>query len=692
VRSAGEAEARLRGLLEGSFDGILGFDLEFRYTIWGSGMERISGVPAARVLGRVAFEVFPFLVETGEDEVFRRVLRGESVRDLERPFRVPESGREGFFEGCYYPVLAASGAITGGMAIIRDVTERKRAEAERAQLAHEVAAREAAEAARRRFAFLAEAGALLAASLDYTTTLASVAELAVPHLADWCLVHIVERDGRLREMASADVDPVKVALARQLYRGRGADDDAHAIFRVPRSGRPELVSDALGFTAVADGDLLRRLEPMSYMVVPMVARDHTLGTISFVSTVSGRRFGPADLELAQDLARRAGLAVDNARLYREVQERERSKDEFLATLGHELRNPLGAIRTASQVIDHPGTTPEEAVRQRAIVERQVAHLARLVDDLLDVARLMSGRIVLDRRPVDLNEVARQCLQAVRRDARAQEHELSLSVQAGSIAVSGDPVRLEQILFNLLDNAFKYTPAGGRVEIAVGRVGDEAVVRVRDTGIGMAPEMLPRVFDLFVQANASLARSPGGLGVGLTLVRQLVELHGGRVSAGSEGIGRGSEFLVVLPSLAPGAAATPEPVASVPSLPLVPRRVLVIEDNPDARDSLRALLEVWGHEVEVAEDGPRGFELALASQPEVVVVDIGLPGLDGYHVAQGLRTALRERGVFLVALSGYGQPEDRRRALEAGFDVHLVKPVDPQTLSGILARAPAQSAD
>ena len=359
-------------------------------------------------------------------------------------------------------------------------------------------------------------------------------------------------------------------------------------------------------------------------------------------------------------------------------------------LGRELRDPLGAIRTALEVIDHAGPSSEEAARQHAIIDRQVGHLAHLVDDLLDVSHVLSGRIELDQRPVDLNEIARQSLLALRRDTRMQEHDVSLAVQAEPVEVLGDGARLAQIVFNLLDNALKYTPAGGRVEMTVGREDGRGVIRVRDTGMGIAPEMLPHVFELFLQDAPSLARSHGGLGLGLTLVRRLAELHGGRVSATSEGVGRGSEFVVSLPLIGPGVVARGS-AEGISVSPVLPRRVLVIEDNPDSRYALRALLEVWGHQVEVAEDGPRGFEMALAGRPNVVVVDIALPGLDGYHVAQGLRTALGADGVFLVALTGHAQPDDRRRALEAGFDLHLVKPVDPRVLSEALASAPARGA-
>jgi two-component system, sensor histidine kinase len=357
-------------------------------------------------------------------------------------------------------------------------------------------------------------------------------------------------------------------------------------------------------------------------------------------------------------------------------------------LGHELRNPLGAIRTALQVIDHAGASSDEADRQRDIIDRQIGHLTHVVDDLLEVSPILSGRIELERRPVDLNEVARGSLLAVRGDTRMREHEVSFSVQAEPVEVWGDRARLEQIVGNLLDNALKYTPAGGRIEMTVARDGQQGIIRVRDTGIGIAPELLPHVLELFMNADTALSRSGGGLGLGLTIVRRLLELHGGTVRVASDGVGRGSEFVVSLPLRAPDAAADAE---ADPEIKMPARRVLLIEDNPDARNALRALLEVWGHEVHVAEDGPRGFEMALATHPEVVVVDIGLPGLDGYHVAKGIRTALGKDEVLLVALTGYGQPDDRRRALEAGFDLHLVKPVDPALLSAVLAGAQGRGA-
>ena len=373
---------------------------------------------------------------------------------------------------------------------------------------------------------------------------------------------------------------------------------------------------------------------------------------------------------------------------RQAEEATRRKTEFLAVLGHELRNPMGAITTAVRVLTEASVDGSREAKQREIIGRQTRRLSALVDDLLDVSRVVSGKILLERRPVDLADVARRCVESLEGTA-ARRHEIVLSVADEPLLVEADLTRLEQVVSNLLDNAVKYTPPHGRIVVTVARHGAEAVVRVTDSGIGIPNDMLPRIFEPFIQVSASLPRAGGGLGLGLALVRGLVELHGGSVTARSAGPDQGSEFEVCLPAIPETTVpALPLPGRDGPSPPAQPRHVLVVEDSADVRDALRALLEVWGHHVEVAEDGPVGVEMARLSRPEIALVDIGLPGFDGYQVAERLRAAPAGRGVFLVALSGYGQAEDRRRALAAGFDVHLLKPVDPEELARVLAEMPA----
>jgi signal transduction histidine kinase/ActR/RegA family two-component response regulator len=383
-------------------------------------------------------------------------------------------------------------------------------------------------------------------------------------------------------------------------------------------------------------------------------------------------------------------------LLAETRNAVRQRDQFLAMLGHELRNPLATITNAMGVLDVASPPPDEGLEteQREIIRRQTDHLARLVDDLLDVSRITSGKIVLQRKPTDLCELARRAVKAVDGAARKQQHDVDVLTGCESVFVDSDPVRMEQVVNNLLTNAIKYTPAGGSIRVEVDSDNGQALLRVRDNGMGIPPELMSRVFDLFTQAERSLDRAQGGLGIGLTLVRALVEMHDGQVSVASEGPGRGSEFTITLPR-----TAAPQPAATM-ARPRKSnggngqgvrgdgkgRKILVIEDQADARRALQRLLQLWGHQVDVAEDGVRGVEAAMRNPPELALIDVGLPGLDGYEVARRLRKAMG-RSVRLVALTGYGQPEDRERAFDAGFDMHLVKPVDRDQLGDAIVGVP-----
>jgi PAS domain S-box-containing protein len=388
---------------------------------------------------------------------------------------------------------------------------------------------------------------------------------------------------------------------------------------------------------------------------------------------------PAILTVSVDITERAQAQAQRLARGQEAEAANRAKDEFLAMLGHELRNPLGTITNAVAVLER--VPADESVRHlAAIIGRQTGQLARLVDDLLDVARVTSGKIDLRPQPVELHELAGRCLDSLTHAGRTREHRVTLVGER--VKVRGDAARLEQVVNNLVDNALKYTPAGGRVTVSTERAGTEAVLRVRDTGKGIPADVLARVFELFVQEPQTLDRSRGGLGLGLALVKRLVELHGGSVAAASAGPGQGSEFVVRLPALAtsdderrPAAVA----LAGAPS----GRRVLVVEDSADARESLRMLLELAGHVVETSEDGPGGLSKLSAFQPDVALIDLGLPGIDGYTLARLARSSPETRRIRLVALTGYGQTDDRRRALAAGFDLHLTKPVDVVTLQSAL---------
>jgi CheY-like chemotaxis protein len=329
---------------------------------------------------------------------------------------------------------------------------------------------------------------------------------------------------------------------------------------------------------------------------------------------------------------------------------------------------------------------DDLARFTGIIRRQTVHLTRLVDDLLDVARLTSGKIELRFETVDLRDVAARSLDAMRAAGRTAQHDVR--VEGEPVRVQGDPARLEQVVTNLLDNALKYTPAGGQVRLLTGRSHGDAVLRVRDTGDGIAPGLLPLVFDLFVQEPQALDRARGGLGLGLTLVKRLVELHGGSVTVASEGLGRGSEFTVRLPA-AEDAGALDRRAAASAAAGAGQRRVLIVEDNADARESLSLLLQLAGHHVETCEDGPSALAALPTLALDVALIDVGLPGMDGYSLARTVRQTAALRDLYLVALTGYGQAEDRQKARDAGFDVHMTKPVDPQALETLLARVPSR---
>jgi signal transduction histidine kinase len=419
-------------------------------------------------------------------------------------------------------------------------------------------------------------------------------------------------------------------------------------------------------------------------------------------------------QLNADLERRvnertAALRTANKELKNEINERkqlekalhqraealadaDRRKDEFLAMLAHELRNPLVPIINASAVIEQSETASESLKRQCDVVSRQARHLARLVDDLLDVSRITHGKIELRKKQIELGPVIEQAIESSKPLIEARGHRLWVTVPDQKIFLHADETRIQQIISNLLNNAVKYTDPGGQIRLIVELDGNEVEIHVIDTGVGIAPEMLPRVFDLFSQADRSLERSQGGLGIGLTMVASLVKLHGGRVDAHSEGRGRGSEFILHLPVLSVEEVEQNEVETSITDQDMLNAflaarqgelKVLVIEDNRDASDSLRDMLEIFGYQVELAYTGPLGLEAARKFQPDIVLCDIGLPGMDGYEVAQRLRQEPELGNVVLVALTGYGQEEDRRKTYEAGFDLHLVKPVDPEKLQNLL---------
>jgi len=561
--------------------------------------------------------------------------------------------------------------------LFRMTEQVKRQAEEQIALMEERSKRAAAEEANRRLAFLARAGAIVGQSLDYDGTARDIVRVAIPVLGDhvaiarpdaasgtWHVVQGHEHAGAISITEGTGLHHLPAPWATTFERTL-----AEGEILTP------LQADAESPNTTTDPDLV---------FLPLRARGRILGVLAASRGSARRTFSPADVTMAEAVAARAAIALDNARLYKEVEHADRQKNEFLSMLAHELRNPLAPIRNAVTFLRMSGDSDPDVLWARELIDRQVTHLVRLVDDLLDVSRITRGKIRLELRCLDLASVVTSAVETSRPLIEAASHRLTVIPPDQPLWVNADHARISQVLSNLLNNAAKYTPEGGNITIATARDGDEATIRVRDDGMGIPAEMLAKVFELFTQVDRSLDRSQGGLGIGLTLVQRLVEMHGGRVEVASEGPGCGSEFTLRLPVAHTAPVSDEEPLP----VPTLHRRlrVLVVDDNVEAAESLSRLLRLAEHQVSCAYDGLSAVELAQNSRPDAVVLDLGLPGIDGYEVARRLRNDPALGELLLVALSGYGQEDDVRRSTEAGFDHHFNKPLDFAALLRVFALA------
>lgn len=536
---------------------------------------------------------------------------------------------------------------------------------------------------------LADAGKTLGASLDYETTLDDLAHAVVPRLADWYAIDLLGEQGTLERASINHRDPQRLALAADLARRYPPSRDNGA-WKVIETGQPEWaaeIGDELLVLSATDAEhlaLLRDLRLTSYICVPMIARGVTIGALTLVYAESGRHYREVDVDLAADLARRAASAVDNARLYRELRAEHRRKDEFLATLAHELRNPLAPIRNGLALLN-ASTDAAVLQRTRAIMERQLGHMVRLIDDLLDLSRVTRGTIVLQRTALDAAAAMQSAVESSRPLIEAAGVALDVRMPTAPLPLDADHTRLTQILTNLLNNAAKFTPRGGHVQLAARSEGDTVLIEVSDDGQGLAPDSLEQVFEMFSRASA--VDSHGGLGIGLTLARRLAELHGGALWAESAGLGQGSRFTLRLPRAVDVAALPGAPVlaAAHPHAAATARRVLVVDDNLDAAETLSSVLRIHGHDVRTAESAAQALSIVATFIPDVAFLDIGLPDMSGHALAQALRQRPGLEQVCLVALTGWGREEDRQRSREVGFDDHLTKPVDVDAVLERVAR-------
>jgi PAS domain S-box-containing protein len=663
------SHTRLEFIIE-AVPALIGYvDVDERYRFNNLAYQDWFGRPVKDFLGLTVRDVVGEAAYAAIASHVRSALAGHRVTyESELIYR---DGKPRYVRATYVPDVGEDGRVRGFVAHVNDITDLKRAEAEREQL-------------RRSADELARVSRRLTESLDIDEVAQRIADSILPLFqAQSSVVRLLLPDGSLACVAIAGKWLENFKPGYLLPPGVGL------VGRAVNEKRPLWTRDILDEPSVVLTPEFRRglagAGHHAVLAVPLQIKGEVIGAIS-TAHAEIRTFSQAEIDLLQAFADQAALAMRNVQLFAreqtaraEAEAANRAKDQFLALLAHELRNPLAPIVTSAALLRRPGI-PVTAVEQAAgIVERQARSLARLLDDLLDVSRITRDRIELRWTALSVADAVERALEATRPLFDERRHALSLTLPPRPLHVEADPARLEQIIVNVLNNAAKYTPPGGRISVVVSEEDDKVTLRVSDTGIGIPADMLSRIFELFVQGDQSLAHTSGGLGIGLTLVHRLVKLHRGRVEARSDGPGRGSEFTVTLPLSRPPTAPAgpvPEPVRCPPA------SVLLIEDNDDARQSLRALLEHEGHRVEEAADGVSGLERDETVQPDVVLIDIGLPGLNGYEVARRIR-ALRGTDPILVAITGYGQIDDQRRSREAGFDAHLTKPVSRDQLTGLL---------
>jgi signal transduction histidine kinase/DNA-binding response OmpR family regulator len=562
--------------------------------------------------------------------------------------------------------------------------QAKRQVQERIALAEEQAARAAAEKASHRLAFVSEASVALSMSLDLAAITRELSRLVVPVLGDACVVSLVQEDGRLgrAEATHVGTDPADGLVSRAL------DNSSHAwltalLERARASGKAEVVSCDPPASFDAQGG-----EPgpafNELLVSPLIAHGRPLGAMALALGAWRGTFDADTLSIATDIAGRAAIALDNALLYHKSQEEDRRKNEFLAMLAHELRNPLAPITNAVHVMQAAEGDPARLKWARDVIGRQLKQMIRLVDDLLDVSRITRGKIELKIEALDVAALIAAAVETSRPNLDALSHTLTVSVPSEPLRVLGDFARVAQILSNLINNAAKYTPSGGRVTVSAAREGGEIVFRVQDTGIGIPAEYLTHIFEPFTQIDRTADRSQGGLGIGLALVRRLTEMQRGSAVAYSAGRNQGSEFVVRLPA-APRERnpSQDDGEGAAANISSNGARVLIVDDNHDVADTTAEVMRMNGCDVHVVYDSQSAYDATQRLRPDAVLLDIGLPGMDGYQLAERLRAVPENRRMLLVAVSGYGQEEDRARSRAAGFDYHVVKPIDPDALTRLL---------
>lgn len=668
------------GIVSTTPDFVYVFDLRGRLLyanrrlleVWGMSLPDAIG-KTWRELGYEQWHHDKHMREFAQVVAAKRPIKGEV------PFRAPLTGVFGVYEYIFTPVIGPDGEVEIIAGTTRDVTERKLAE-------------EKLRESEARNTFLLRLGDALRSERD-PIAVQEVATRALGEHLGADRVHYAEVEGPSgdtfvvhRGYLRDDMPPV---AGRHRFEDYG--EDIRAAFG---EGRSLVVPDvrAVPDHSAADLSAYDAMGIAAHIAVPLVKAGRVVAFLS-VNQRSPRAWTAQEVTIVEEVAERTWAAVERARAEQEqvkvqqvLSEANRQKDQFLAMLAHELRNPLAPIRTSAGILRARAPSDPVLARCRDVIERQTAQMSRLLDDLLDVSRLSRGKLTLQRAPVVLRDVLDAAIETSRPLIDQAGHRITVDAAGADVLLEGDAARLTQVFANLLNNAAKYSDPGGRIDVAVRQEEGRAVVRVRDTGIGIAPEMLGRVFDLFAQGEGARSHAPGGLGIGLSLARRLVEMHGGTIAVASEGVGQGSEFTVSIPVLPPKQPADTARSGQGGS-PVPRRRVLIVDDNVDVADTTALFLGHVGCDVRAVYGGEEAVREAERFRPEIVLMDIGMPGVDGYEACRRIRGAPWGAGMLLVAASGWGQSEDRRRSARAGFDVHLVKPVDPDVLVQLLRDMP-----
>lgn len=674
IRALAEADERKRrkradhralAILESMNDGFVTYDRDWTITFLNAAAEQLVGRTRSCLLGKNFWDEFPDTVGTEIEQNYRLAMTEQKALE---------------FESFYPPwnrwfALKAYPHSDGLSVYFRDVTDRKAAE-------EELARTTAIEQRRSKLlSRVAEASRSINAVLSVDSivrVLAGEARRIVdchcsiarhfPFLEETPIIQIPSLTDKYEALRGREFGPSKLSC------------------HVRQTNQPLCLSEQ-DFLEQSqwheeDPSECERFPLRGWLGVPLIGHGgDNLGLIELSDKLEGD-FTPEDEAVLLQLAAIAAVGIENARLYERLKEQDQRKDEFLATLAHELRNPLAPVRNGLTVL-RLATSPEETLQAREMMERQVGHMVRLIDDLLDVSRITRGKVELRCEEVTIQSILDAALEVSRPLIEAARHEMRITVTNEPLILHADLTRMAQVVSNLLNNSAKYTPKGGQIELSADREGSEVIIRVRDNGIGIAREMLPKVFEMFTQVGRSLERSQGGLGIGLALVTKLVEMHGGTITATSQGLGEGSTFTVRLPLCLEPSAPASHTFRELDSSRQPQRRILVVDDNVDSAETLAMLLSLEGHTTQTAHHGRMALEVAEQFEPDAVFLDIGLPGMSGYEVARKLRCHPKLQNATLIALTGWGTDDDRRQARDAGFDHHLTKPVESQAVMELL---------